>query len=93
MGSVPINFATDDTYSPPIRLPGGSFKIANPPVPNFGDTYYKGRDIGYMEKDLIYPGELIMKAGSTVTAVLDEIIKTLGNFEYFYDVDGIFHFQ
>jgi hypothetical protein len=46
-----------------------------------------------MEVPLEYPGELIMKAGSVVTAVLDEIVKTLGNYEYFYDIDGNFHFQ
>jgi hypothetical protein len=34
-----------------------------------------------------------MKAGSSVTTVLDEIVKTLGNYEYFYDVEGVFHFQ
>jgi hypothetical protein len=49
VGSTPINFATDDSQSPPVRLPGGSFVIADPPVPNFGDTYYKGYDVGYME--------------------------------------------
>jgi len=57
------------------------------------DIHYKGENIGYLETDLTYPGELIMNAGSTVTQVLDEIAKTLGNFEYFYDVDGIFHFR
>lgn len=34
-----------------------------------------------------------MKAGATVTQVLDEIVKALGNYEYFYDEEGIFHFR
>lgn len=92
-GDTPINFATDDTHHPPIRLPGGSFKISDPPVSGFSDTYYKGDTIGYLETPLTYPGELIMKAGATVTQVLDEIVKALGNYEYFYDEEGIFHFR
>ena len=34
--------------------------------------------------------DLIAKAGDTVTSVLDKIIKMLGEFEYFYDVEGRF---
>lgn len=61
--------------------------------PNFPNVYTRGDEIGYMSTRLTYPGELVMKAGTTVTGVLDEMVKTLGNFEYFYDVDGVFHFQ
>lgn len=57
------------------------------------EIYYKGNVVGYRETPLTYPGELIQKAGSTVTNLLDEIVKTLGNFEYFYDEDGNFHFR
>lgn len=42
---------------------------------------------------MTFPGELIKKAGSTVTQVLDDIVNALGNFEYFYDIEGVFHFQ
>lgn len=91
--STPINFATDDSFSPPIRLPGGSFVIQSPPVPGFSDSYYKGDVVGYKETPLTYPGELTFNGGATVTQVLDQIVSTLGNYEYFYDVDGIFHFR
>lgn len=90
---TPINFATDDSHNPPVRLPGGSFVIGSPPIANFNDSYYKNEVVGYMETPLTYPGELILGAGSTVTQVLDEIVNALGNYEYFYDVDGIFHFR
>ena len=43
--------------------------------------------------DFVYPGELICDPGDTVTDVLDKIIEVIGNYEYFYDVYGYFHFQ
>jgi hypothetical protein len=48
--------------------------------------------MGYKMTAFTWPGELSMAPGSTVTAVLDKIKSVLGNFEYFYDIDGIFHF-
>lgn len=95
-GNTPINFATIESADSPtgyVRAQGASFVIDNPPVPNFREVYVKGDKIGYKETPLTYPGELIMKAGATVTQVLDEIVKALGNYEYFYDVDGVFHFR
>ena len=53
----------------------------------YGDT------IGYRFTDLTYPGDLILGAGSTIKQLLDEIVKMLGDFEYFYDLDGRFIFQ
>ena len=52
-----------------------------------------GQDVGYQETDFTYPGELVFSAGDTVTSVLDKIIESLGNYEYFYDLDGHFVFQ
>lgn len=52
-----------------------------------------GQDAGYKETDFTYPGELILNAGDTVVSLLDKIIDILGNFEYFYDLDGKFIFQ
>lgn len=53
-----------------------------------------GETAGYMETDLTYNGELIAKAGDTIeNAVLSKIKSMLGNYEYFYDVDGRFIFQ
>nr|DAE09686.1 MAG TPA: Neugrin [Myoviridae sp. ctjhW4] len=34
-----------------------------------------------------------MSAGDTVTSALDKIKQVLGNYEYFYDLDGNFIFQ
>lgn len=88
-GSTPINFQTDENT---VNC-GRSFVIGAPPITGFNEVYVKGDNIGYMETPLTYPGELIQKAGSTVTSVLDAIVQTLGNYEYFYDEEGIFHFR
>lgn len=53
-----------------------------------------GEPVCYSPTEFIYPGELVVAAGSSVTAALDTIKNTLGgNFEYFYDIDGNFIFQ
>lgn len=52
-----------------------------------------GQDIGYILTDFVYPGELVGNAGDTVVTILDQIKNTLGNYEYFYDIDGNFRFQ
>lgn len=52
-----------------------------------------GQNIGYRETDFTFPGELVLGAGETVATLLDKIAKALGNYEYFYDVWGKFHFQ
>ena len=59
-----------------------------------GYTEYKsGEDIGYIYTDFVYPSELIGDIGDTITTILDKIKSTLGNYEYFYDIDGNFIFQ
>ena len=50
-------------------------------------------DAGYTYVDFTYPGELSCNAGDSVCSVLDKIKNTLGNYEYYYDVFGTFHFQ
>lgn len=52
-----------------------------------------GQDIGYILTDFVFPDELIGNAGDTVVTILDKIKNVLGNYEYFYDVDGNFRFQ
>lgn len=52
-----------------------------------------GDVIGYRATDLVYAGDLIAKIGDTITSVLDRIINMLGDFEYFYNVEGQFVFQ
>ena len=53
-----------------------------------------GETVGYRITDLTYAGELIGNVGNAITgAVLDPIVKQLGDFEYFYDDNGTFIFQ
>ena len=52
-----------------------------------------GQTAGYRATDLIYPGDLIANIGESVTQPLDKIKNMLGEFEYFYDLDGRFVFQ
>lgn len=57
------------------------------------NKYEQGDDIGYVFDDFIPTDELTGAAGNTVCTILDEIKNQLGNYEYFYDVFGIFHFR
>lgn len=56
-------------------------------------SYEYGNDCGYIYTDFTYPSELMGNAGETVCSILDQIKNTLGNYEYFYDEFGIFHFR
>ena len=55
--------------------------------------YNNGEDVGYIYDDFYYISELSANAGETVTSVLDKIVQYLGNYEYFYDEFGVFHFR
>lgn len=56
-------------------------------------TYNYNEDCGYVYTDFTYPGQLVSSIGENICSVLDKIISVLGNYEYFYDVDGHFVFQ
>lgn len=56
-------------------------------------TFEFNEDIGYVYTDFTFPGELISNIGDNVCSVLDKVIAQLGNYEYFYDIDGNFVFQ
>ena len=61
-----------------------------------GCPFLKGDIVGFKYIDFVYPDRekgLSCSAGQTVTSVLDKIIQVLGNFEYFYDVQGKFIFR
>ena len=61
---------------------------------NDWNTYEYGEDVGYVYTDFIWPGEdLIGDVGESICSILDKIIGILGNYEYFYDIYGKFHFQ
>lgn len=55
--------------------------------------YEYGSDVGYIYTDFVCVDELIADAGNSVCDVLDKIKAILGNYEYFYDIDGNFVFQ
>lgn len=54
-----------------------------------------GEAAGYRMCDLVWPDAegLIANPGDTITSVLDKIVKTFGDYEYFYDLEGHFVFQ
>lgn len=52
-----------------------------------------GQAVGYRVTDLTYAGELISNIGESITSILDKIKNMLGEYEYFYDIDGKFIFQ
>ena len=52
-----------------------------------------GETAGYHRIPLIYNNDLILNAGETITSLLDKLKSMLGDFEYFYDLQGRFIFQ
>ena len=55
--------------------------------------FTKGDDIGYIMDDFVVSNELTAAPGESVTSILDKIKNILGNYEYFYDIFGTFHFR
>lgn len=57
-------------------------------------TYYKkGQSVAYQNIPFVYPGTLEAKAGESTASILEKIQKKLGNYEFFFDKQGTFHFQ
>lgn len=81
MGDTPVYFNED--YSS-VRFDAND---------QFPHMFVYGQDVGYQMTSFTYPGELVLNAGDTVVTLLDKIVGTLGNYEYFYNVDGKFIFQ
>ena len=52
-----------------------------------------GEAAGYEQTELVYAGNLIAAVGESVVSILDKIKTMLGEYEYFYDIDGKFIFQ
>lgn len=66
--------------------------------PNYAYQVVKcsyGESAGYRVCELVWPDAegLVANPGDTITSVLDKIVKTFGDYEYFYDLDGHFVFQ
>lgn len=77
----------------PIYFSNNYESMSFTPSSDFPHMYSYGKDAGYQETDFIYPGELVLNAGDTVVTLLDKIKNVLGNYEYFYDINGKFVFQ
>lgn len=64
-----------------------------------GNDYYTickaelGDVVGYRLTDLTYAGDLICNAGESITSMLDKIKTMLGDYEYFYNLEGKFVWQ
>lgn len=52
-----------------------------------------GDVVGYRLTDLTYAGDLIGSVGESITSILDKIKNMLGDYEYFYNLDGQFVWQ
>ena len=65
----------------------GSNKIYTVAKIEFGQT------VGYRQTELTYAGDLISNIGESLTSILDKIKNMLGEYEYFYDLEGRFIFQ
>ena len=81
MGDKPVYFS-DDYQSLSFEARG-----------DYPHMFSYGQDAGYKYTNFTYPGELVLNAGDTVVTLLDKIVSTLGNYEYFYNIDGKFVFQ
>lgn len=81
MGDKPVYFSND--------YQSLSFEAQE----DYPHMFSYGQDAGYKYTNFTYPGELVLNAGDTVVTLLDKIVSTLGNYEYFYNIDGKFVFQ
>ena len=61
---------------------------------NKDGEYKKGQSVGFLETDFVYSQDtdLVSNAGESVASTLDKIKMALGNYEYFFDEKGFFHF-
>ena len=96
------NIPVDENNDPrPLKYKFISADAKDEEVPSNFRRYKKGDWIGFTYEPFTYPGcqtgdenkQLVGNAGENVCTILDKIKNVLGNFEYFYDVNGNFIFQ
>lgn len=58
-----------------------------------GSPFSTGDNVGFAYIDFTYPSELIANPGDSVVSMLQQIKETLGNYEFFYDINGNFVFR
>lgn len=93
-----VSLETLGTYWKPKGINKESEIQWGNPFVQGGQTYYiekieYGQTAGYEETPLTYAGELKAAPGEAVTSILDKIKNMLGDFEYFYDLEGKFIFR
>ncbi len=102
--TVAINGIAEGEFNPRSRLdigdsPLGKYSIfyavsdEQHKVPLSIAKVINGQTCGYRYTDITYAGDLITNVGEPVTSMLDKLVAMLGNFEYFYNIDGRFVFQ
>jgi hypothetical protein len=74
-----VNPMTGSTSPAIITMDNNDYYVAKV---SYGET------AGYRFTNLTYPGDLIGGIGEALTSILDKIKNMLGDFEYFYDLDG-----
>lgn len=91
VGDTPLygQITSQDTVSGPEIW---TFSL-NEPDNGVTYTFDYGADVGYIYSDFIIQDELYSNSGDSVCTILDKIKTILGNYEYFYDEMGIFHFR
>lgn len=82
------------------HIDGNKYELTLGQAPNDGaiDEYIFGDAIGYQMTNFTYgagdsQAELTSNAGETIESVLNKIKNTMGNYEFFFDLDGNFRFR
>lgn len=86
-----FQFYQFNTLDPNFNTTAGIIKY-NDQICNIAKISY-GETAGYHQTPLVYNTDLIINAGEPITSLLDKLVAMLGDFEYFYDLDGHFVFQ
>lgn len=97
---IPFCFTQDKNEVNDFFGKGNDWKYINLKDYNVAEAKQKavyileaGQAAGYHQTELIYPSDLVANVGDNIVSVFDKIKNLLGQFEYFYDVDGKFIFQ
>lgn len=84
------------SIAPELDVEPTRIHFDNPTVHNDIFTVAKleyGQAAGYRHTELTYAGDLISNIGESITSILDKIKNMLGNYEYFYNLEGQFVWQ
>lgn len=88
IGEKVLNIQQIGTETPSIY----AAKLSESPLKDYS-SYVSGDIIGYQKVLFTYPGELTSSAGESIASILEKIAKELGNYEFYFDTTGHFHFE